>query len=490
MSFTCNPTEIREVGRSMASSIISFLATLLAVGGVAASARSQSIRLDPPPGTLGYGFGGPAVALSDLNGDGIGDFAIGTAGRQDGDPRRGRVLLYSGRTWQVMRTLSSPLVSGDFAFGVAVASLPDIDNDGVGDIVVGEVGQTLGSLGYAYLFSGRTGDLLHTVTSGLMSAGVNYGYPVVSVPDVDGDGLADFAVGAPEDPPGGLVYVYSSQTAALLRTLTSPFPASGGRLGASLVGAPDMNFDGRGEILATAFEPRQPDQPERGVLYYFSGATGEASMRLPYYGPAASLPDVDGDGVPDVIVGGNTVGNGRGTVWIISGSTGEQIYSLDAPSPPGVFARFGYAVAGVKDVDGDDRGDLLVGAVNETTPEFPVLYGPGAAYLISGATGTILKRFDSGSPLRNGHFGSSVTFIPDSNGDGLPEIAISAEYEPHVYVFLSCSADWNFSGAVDAADFFDFLEAYFAGRADFNHDAKTNSQDFFDYLNAFFAGCP
>ncbi len=58
-------------------------------------------------------------------------------------------------------------------------------------------------------------------------------------------------------------------------------------------------------------------------------------------------------------------------------------------------------------------------------------------------------------------------------------------------VSFRCGADFNADNAVNSQDFFDFLNAFFAGLpgADFNGDAAVNSQDFFDFLNAFFAGC-
>ncbi|MBY0311090.1 MAG: FG-GAP repeat protein [Phycisphaerales bacterium] len=58
--------------------------------------------------------------------------------------------------------------------------------------------------------------------------------------------------------------------------------------------------------------------------------------------------------------------------------------------------------------------------------------------------------------------------------------------------FTPCRADFDGSGAPNAADIFEFLNAWFAGepRADFNQADGLTAADIFDFLNTWFAGCP
>jgi uncharacterized membrane protein len=68
----------------------------------------------------------------------------------------------------------------------------------------------------------------------------------------------------------------------------------------------------------------------------------------------------------------------------------------------------------------------------------------------------------------------------------------AGRYEAWFAYLGSCPGDFNHSGSINSQDFFDFLNAFFAGdpAADVNHDGLITSQDFFDFLTAFFAGCP
>ncbi len=71
-----------------------------------------------------------------------------------------------------------------------------------------------------------------------------------------------------------------------------------------------------------------------------------------------------------------------------------------------------------------------------------------------------------------------------------PGARVSASYGPNSLILrVVCPADWDTSGLVNSADFFEFLAAFFRNDADFNNDNITDSQDLFDYLGAFFGPC-
>jgi hypothetical protein len=396
--------------------------------------------VSPTPSTSPSGTFGLAVAgVPDLDADGTWDIVVGTSSEGSSATGYGRAHVFSGATGALVRTLLSPNPEGGGqafpSFGCSVAGLPDLDGDGRGDLLVGACREDTNDAGRAYLFSGATGALLRTLTSPNPEANGSFGFRVDGVPDADGDGATDLLVAAHTEDAGasnsGRAYLFSGATGALLRTFVSPNPIANGIFGRDTEGVPDLDGDGRGEVLVGA-----GGDLGTGRAYLFSGATGALLRTFASPNPRVggrfgdalgAVPDVDGDGTADLLVGAyveleGTIAAGR--AHLFSGATGALLRSLGSlnPKPSGFF---GYSVAGVPDADGDGRGDLLVGGVQEDGPGTST----GRAYLFAGAAGV------DAEPGPDGLLGFDVVPNPARAGASLtltldrPEAVTAALYD-------------------------------------------------------------
>ncbi len=132
--------------------------------------------------------------------------------------------------------------------------------------------------------------------------------------------------------------------------------------------------------------------------------------------------------------------NRVGVVYLVSGATGELLHILEPPTPQ-PSARFGAITAGLPDLNGDERGEIFIGALYEDEK----VINDGRGYVYSGATGALLFSLSSPMPEENGHFGRAGAGLPDIDGDSVPDFVVSAweEGEPRGQVHL-------FSGASGA----------------------------------------
>jgi hypothetical protein len=159
---------------------------------------------EPPLGEFGFSVSG----AGDVDDDGYADVVVGAPleGPATTPPNRGKAYVFSGNGGGLLYTLLSPVGEPFGYFGFSVSGAGDVDNDQCDDVIVGAYGERSGSspddAGRAFVFAGRSGALLSTLTSPSEELNGYFGYAVSDAGDVNGDGWADVVVGAPTENPG------------------------------------------------------------------------------------------------------------------------------------------------------------------------------------------------------------------------------------------------------------------------------------------------
>jgi hypothetical protein len=301
------------------------------------------------------GTGDSLSSAGDVDGDGLDDILFG-APFFGGIGRAYLILGSSFGASPEMRLDQADYYfrgeqSGDDA-GCSVASAGDVDGDGLDDILIGSQFYDDGGdsdAGKAYLIFGSSlagKSQIDLFDADYIFAGEddtdNAGSSVSSAGDVDGDGLDDILIGAPQaDASVGKAYLVLGSSLGVSSEIDLYFA--------------DYWFMG-----------------EKGASIGYAGAT------------VKSAGDVDGDGLSDILLGAKGGEYYPGKVYLVLGSSlgASSVMDLSTADYSLVGEEGGDAVgdhvSNAGDVDGDGLNDILVGATGNDDAGS----NAGKAYLI------------------------------------------------------------------------------------------------------------
>ncbi|MEO8379052.1 MAG: FG-GAP-like repeat-containing protein [Acidobacteriota bacterium] len=141
----------------------------------------------------GGAYGGMFLSVvGDVDGDKTQDLYVSDWANNAKGRSTGRAYVYSGVDGHPLATLTGE-DAGD-GFGIGVADAGDVDRDGAADLVIGAWQQAAGAMsgGRVYVYSGRSHQLIRTLTC--RTAGDTFGFDTTNLGDVDGDGSVDFLI--------------------------------------------------------------------------------------------------------------------------------------------------------------------------------------------------------------------------------------------------------------------------------------------------------
>ncbi len=377
------------------------------------------------------------AAIGDVDGDGVGDLALGAPGADE-------VFVLSGANRSVIHTIADPDGESGFRFGHSVVGVGDVDGDGVEDIGVGARGDDLllplpcvedpcapdPLQGRAFVFSGATASLIHRLQP--VGQFLAFGYDVEPLGDVNADGVPDIAVGSPtrRNNSFGQVFAFSGADASQLWVTREPDRQDLASFGQALAAVGDLNGDGKTDLLVGApFHDNDPDPDAfslTGRAYVLSGSDGTVfrahdnplGLDLDIFGAAVSgIGDQDGDAREEYAVGKARAG----AVCLFRGGDGSLIECLSSPGDAATDF-FGFPIARTDDYDGDGHQDFWVGASRA-----------GRVYLLNDSGTVLLEVTDPTPPVAppaEGGFGWRLAITTDLGGDPQRDLMIGEPAEP------------------------------------------------------------
>ncbi|NJO05034.1 MAG: hypothetical protein HC876_05620 [Chloroflexaceae bacterium] len=356
-----------------------------------------------------------------------------------------------------------------------------MNGDGFSEIVVGApISDTI------FIYPGSSLGLSSTLVLTATQPGA-FGQAVGTAGDVNGDGLSDILIGAPdfaaaaEDIGGAFLYLGTLDILARDPEETFVISGTGSAFGSVVNTAGDLNGDGFADLVIGA--PTFANVgANRGLVRLYYGSAAEVSERpdwsdvrlgqslARFYGRmVATAGDLNGDGYDEVAIStARSDQTNASSVRVFYGSdTGLQndILTTLAITPGGTF---GSDMGTAGDINGDGYDDFIVGA--PTFSEVGANRGRVFVYLGSPDGITQVPHWTTDGENNGDRFGTAASTAGDVNGDGYADIIIGAPgvsgeagtvpNTGKVYVYygsptppyLSDTPDWTIASAVEQAE--------------------------------------
>jgi hypothetical protein len=383
-------------------------------------------------GAAANDFTGNALSRAgDVNGDGLPDVIVGAyrSAAAAGDNAGSAYVLFGKRDAQPVSLGAlgaagfgiSGIGAGEFAAS-SVAGAGDVNGDGLDDVIVGVPGRSIAGtdgVGAAYVVFGKRDSV--TVSLAAVEAGGGgfaitgndagdaAGTSVAGAGDVNGDGLADLALGASAaSVSDSAVYVVFGKADGAAVSLAAIADGSGGfvvasppaglDVGRAVAGAGDVNGDGLDDLVVRGLAAYVVLGKADGAAIRFAeleaGQRGFAIGDETTADSVAGAGDVNGDGLDDVVLGlpdaiPGVVGRAFGKTCVVFGARAMAPVLLSELEPSAGFCIFGaesedfsgQSVAAAGDVNRDGLGDIVTGAY-QASPQGRGL--AGSAYVLFG----------------------------------------------------------------------------------------------------------
>jgi hypothetical protein len=393
------------------------------------SLGSRGITINNP--TSSYSVSG----VGDINGDGFDDIIIGGYNHVNNyiGPN---YIVYGGR--RLNSTINLPPlenqgvtikgnVKNAFRMGRSVSGAGDVNGDGFDDVIIGAHGVNNGA-GVSYIIYGNQtlpptidvstlgnagvtihGSCLDFSGSMMLERNTQYsGYSVSTAGDVNGDGLDDVIIGAPEAASrSGYSYI-----------------VYGSKILPSTICLSDLGKKQGVTIINRRFISTKASNPGSTKEYFLGESVSEAG-------------DINGDGFGDVIIGAPGANGGAGVSYIIYGKqTLSSIIDVSSVLNKRVViiehdngsinGAIGKSVSSACDINADGLDDIIIGTSSRK-------HNADTSYIVYGShdlpSAINLSSLGSQGITINGNVHSYMTMVSkagDVNGDGAGDIIIGA----------------------------------------------------------------